>query len=261
MSDSLADWPIALAALLFAAAYLGAVRDAQARGRRWPRARIAAFLAGIAIVIGATFSPLDALTRVSFTAHMVQHLLLTDAAAPLLLVGAPCGLWYAAASLRGRRRLVRVARSDVVRLVAHPFFALTFFNVVMWGIHLSRFFDLAVVNSSIHVTQEIAFVVAALVFWWPAIPCGLAPRRLPYPARIAYLFVSMPIVALLGFVINQATHPLCAAYAAAGPAAALADQQRAGEVMWIGGSSLMFVAFMLLARTWAEREQRLAAIS
>ena len=64
---------------------------------RYPLSRLACFLAGLAAIYLSLASPLDAFASFLLTAHMVQHLLLTMVAPPLLLLGAPqlpllCGL-------------------------------------------------------------------------------------------------------------------------------------------------------------------------
>ena len=63
----------------------------------------------------------------------------------------------------------------------------------------------------------------------------------------------MPGEGMLGFTLNGARHVMYPHYAAAG----LADQQSAGEIMWIGGTLAMFVAFMIVGFEWARAEQRL----
>ena len=60
-----------------------------ARGR-WRSRRQVAFSSGVALLLVALASPLDTMAdEYLFSAHMVQHLLLTLVAAPLLLAGTP----------------------------------------------------------------------------------------------------------------------------------------------------------------------------
>src|SRR5205814_562937 len=99
----------------------GVVRfDRDHPGSRWPRERLAAFLAGLAVVEVALQSPIDGYAHLFLWVHMVQHLALTMVAPPLLLLGAPMTL--ALRSLRGpaRRRVARVAGSPVARIAGHP---------------------------------------------------------------------------------------------------------------------------------------------
>src|SRR6266852_9848404 len=56
---------------------------------RFGAARLASFLAGLAALVIAIASPLDAFAGLLLTAHMVQHLLLLLLVPLLLLSGAP----------------------------------------------------------------------------------------------------------------------------------------------------------------------------
>src|SRR5205823_812375 len=51
--------------------------------RRWPLWRTSIFFVGLAALLAALASPIDAYAAVSFAVHMVQHMLLTVVAAPL----------------------------------------------------------------------------------------------------------------------------------------------------------------------------------
>ena len=77
---------------------------------------------------------------------------------------------------------------------------------------------------------------------------------LPEFVRLAYLFASMPAIAFLGFVLFETNAPLYPAYVSAG--AGLIDQRNGAELMWVGGSLLMFAAFMVGLAVWARRESR-----
>src|SRR6185369_1701738 len=74
---------LALEAVLIGMVYVSAAR----RVPRWPRARTATFLAGVAV----TFVTLG-LPDEDLRIHMVQHLTLALVAAPLLVAGSPIAL-------------------------------------------------------------------------------------------------------------------------------------------------------------------------
>ena len=99
--------PAVVIALVVGVAYVRAERRVRReRGdRRFPRARGRQFLAGLAIVLIALESPIDTASATSFSVHMVQHLLLTMVAAPLLVLGAPVTLALLSCSPANRRRL------------------------------------------------------------------------------------------------------------------------------------------------------------
>ncbi len=57
--------------------------------KRFPTWRLFVFLSGLASLWLAVASPLDALSSLLLSAHMVQHLLLLVVGPPLILLGAP----------------------------------------------------------------------------------------------------------------------------------------------------------------------------
>src|SRR5687768_11239555 len=70
------------------ALYLRALRVLRARGVAVPRGQVALWHTGIALWAIGFFSPVHALGDELLSAHMAQHLLIADLAAPLLLAGA-----------------------------------------------------------------------------------------------------------------------------------------------------------------------------
>ncbi len=83
-------WGATLSLLLTVWVYLRGWRALQAtRPEQIPAWRAVCFLAGVLAILVAIASPLDALSGVLLTAHMVQHLLLMAIAPPLLVLGSP----------------------------------------------------------------------------------------------------------------------------------------------------------------------------
>ena len=251
------DVLILLAGIIVVAAYLVA---AGAAPRPVPRGRQAAFGSGVGVVVFAIGSPLDAYAGALLSAHMVQHLLLTLVAAPLILLGRPVSL--ARQSDAGRRALPRVLRSRPVHVLIHPVVAWSVYAAVLWGTHFTPVYQAALESDLWHALEHAAYLGAALLFWFPVIGSEPSPRRLPYPARLLYLFLAGPMGAFLGLAINQASAPLYRHYAtlerAWGPPP-LADQQAAGLVMWTAGGLGMLVALLLVAAAWARSDRAGAA--
>src|SRR5262245_35627906 len=91
---SLLAWhfdPLAVAPVVVTAAiYLRGWRIASARmPGRCAKRQLVAMLAGLATIVLALASPLDALSPRLLLAHMTQHLLIMTVAPPLLWMGAP----------------------------------------------------------------------------------------------------------------------------------------------------------------------------
>ena len=74
--------------LLAEALYVRALRVLGGRGVRVPRSQILCWHLGLSLQAIALLSPLGGLGHELLSAHMVEHLLLADLGAPLLLAGA-----------------------------------------------------------------------------------------------------------------------------------------------------------------------------
>ncbi len=262
-SRILAGWTFdpAASALLAAAAVLWLAGSRRARAAHGPaavsRARTALFLAGLAVVAVALESPVDAGATTRFSVHMVQHLLLTLVAAPLLVLARPVTLALQAAAPAARRQLLLPAlRSRPVAVLASPPVAWCGFAMVMWATHFSPLYEAALANPGLHALEHLAYLGSALLFWSVVAAVDPSPARLSPPARILYLFLAMPQMTFLGLAVYGARHVLYPAYGVG--AAALTDQRLAGALM--GGSGIVVVvpAAGALLLDWLAREERAA---
>jgi len=225
-----------------------------------PRRRTAFFLAGLAAIAVALQSGIERYDTSLFSIHMVQHLLLTLVAAPLLALSAPVTLALRVATPRVRQRVILpILHSRVLRAISHPVVAWLLFAGVMWGTHFSPLFDLSLENRFVHDLEHALYLGTALLFWWPAVGLDPSPWRLPHPARVLYVFLQMPQNTFLAVVILNATAPLYPHYATLvrswGPSA-LVDQQAAGAVMWLGGDLLFIGAIGAILAGWMRFEER-----
>jgi cytochrome c oxidase assembly factor CtaG len=229
-----------------AAWYLGAIAHVRRRrpSTRW-RTEEMWFLAGLGVLVIALCSPLDAFADDSLAVHMVQHLLLTLVAPPLLLLGRPITLLHAAAPRRTGEAVTRFSRSGVGRVVGSPVFGFASFSILLWASHLTPLYEATLENDAVHAAEHAAYVFTACLFWWPVVGRDPGARRLSYPARLLYLFLAMPVMSLLGFVVTYADRVLYPHYVVASRsvAAALADQHLGGAIMW--ESSMLTGAFAL----------------
>lgn len=210
--------------------------------------------------LAIVFSPaVDARADSSFAWHMVQHLALVFVVAPALVAARPFQIFAALAPKRAVAGTVRA--TQWMHVVAHPVVAFSLFVATMWATHFSPLYELALEHTPVHIAEHALYLAAGVVFWLPV----LAPqplRPLPYPARLLYLFVALPQGALLAFALAGARHVLYPHYATvSGTATALADQNNAAAVMWIGGGLVLFIAFLVTFGVWAVREQRANALS
>jgi len=225
-----------------------------------PRRRTASFLAGLAVIAVALMSGIDNYDTTLFSIHMVQHLLLTLVAAPLIALGAPITTLLRVASPDVRRRLILpILHSRVMRVLSFPVVAWIAFAAVMWGTHFSPLFDASLENPVIHDFEHAIYLAAGLLFWWPAVGVDPSPWRMTHPVRAMYVVLQMPQNTFLAVTILSSTVPLYHHYATLvrtwGPSV-LEDQQVAGGVMWIGGDLLFLAAMAAIIAGWMTHEKR-----
>lgn len=211
------------------------------------------FGGGVAVLFLALASPLHALSeRYLFTAHMVQHLLLTLVAAPLLLAGTPG--WLLRAILSTTRL------TGVTRFLLHPVVAFLTFNVVFLVAHLPGLYEQALALEPLHAVEHQLFLATAVVFWLPVLsPLPDALPRYPVVGQILYFFAQMFPSTLLGALLTHAERPLYPTYDLAPRIVPglepLADQQIGGLLMWVGGGTYFVVAAGVVFFLWAQREE------
>ena len=252
-------WPFEPVLWTFVGLSLAIYFRAQSGIRGWPGTRLGCFAGGMAAVLVALATPIATYDGVFFWVHMVQHLLLTLVAAPLILLGAPVTLALRAASPPVRASMVAFLHSRTVRLLGHPLVAWITFALVMWVSHFSPLFNLALENAVVHVAEHMVFLIAGLLFWWPVIGLDPGARRLGHPLRIVYLVTALPQQSWLGLAIYSSSQVLYDHYRVLerswGPAP-LDDQRAAGIIMWVGGDFLFVVALAFAIGAWAGAERR-----
>ncbi|HEX7385065.1 MAG TPA: cytochrome c oxidase assembly protein [Burkholderiaceae bacterium] len=255
------DWDPAIAAWITGAALLyargwwrlGAAR----RARVVPGWRAASFTLGIASLLAALLSPLDALADDLFSAHMVQHLVLLLVAPPLLVAGRPWLAWLWAFGLPRRRALgrafARLRRSGAARTAMGPAAVWLALTVVLWFWHLPGPYDRALANRDLHFVEHLCFFLVSIAFWTLVIEPYRVRRRLGHGPALLFVASIALQNGLLGALLTFAGHPLYPAHlghTAAHGLTALEDQQLAGLIMWVPASAVHLAALSWLFVSW-----------
>jgi putative membrane protein len=206
--------------------------------RKWAAARRGhdlAFAAAMFTLFAALASPIDAVAPYLLWVHMLQHVLLAQVAAPLLVIAAPVATFERALPRRWRRRSARVAarlRTTIVpRLLANPLLAFLAVAAAWWGWHAPALYDAAVRHSVVHAAEHLTLLGTG-IWWWN---CVLGRHHIPAAQGIALTAATGIHLNVLGALITFAPHPLYAAYSGAYGLSALEDQQLGGVLMWIVG--------------------------
>jgi len=235
--------------------------------RRWPLWRTALFFFGLAALLAALASPIDGYAAVSFAVHMVQHMLLTVVAAPLIMLGAPIrpllrGLpgWVRAAIVRplARARSVRT----LVHLLRHPLIAAALYVGGLYAWHLPNLYDAALLDARVHVIEHTWFFFSALLFWSVVIDPEPFRATLGYGARLPYLLVlGAAQNTVLGGILSFSSRLLYTAYADAGATVfdldRVTDQRIGGAIMWVVGDFVFLAAASVAFFLWLAEEEEM----
>lgn len=256
-------WNLDAPLLLGLVLVLWAYRRGRAHGPRrqadaW-RARC--FTGGLAVVVVALVSPLDALSGSLASAHMVQHVLLLLVAAPLLALSSPAAMLLRGtppalrqATGRWRRRFGLTRRS--LRPLRHPAAVWALHVGTIWFWHASVPYDAALDNHAVHIVEHATFVVTGLLFWRVVIGArGTVTNGLGILLVFTMGMQSVFLSALLTF----ASAPWYSGYESTTRPwnlEPLADQQLAGVIMWIPAGLVYLAAALALLVGWIHATER-----
>ncbi len=239
--------------------YLWSVRQLwSSAGRRVgiSRGRVLLFLTGMAVLVVALASPLDAVADDLFSAHMAQHLLLTVVAAPLLVAGRLPLVLRPLTPVALRRGLARGIRRGSWRAAPVVLAAVALLHllvVIAW--HVPVLYDLAVTTPWAHAAEHLTMLGAAAAFW---ASMGAGRRRSVPAAGLAAFVVSLSFIGLAA-ALTVAPGPWYGAHLATTAAwglTPLEDQQLAAALMWLPGGLVYLGATAGSVVRWLDEDER-----
>jgi putative membrane protein len=221
-------------------------------GEATPRRTRRLFLGGMALLLVASEWPThDLAERFLYSAHMVQHMVYTLVAAPLLVAGTPA--WLARAVLRPP------PLKRAFRFLVRPLPALVFFNGVLLFTHWPEVVGASVGSELTHFSLHVLIVVSGYVMWWPIVsPLPELPPLSP-PVQMLYLFLQSlaPTIPASFLTFGQEPlYPMYATFPRIWGWSALTDQLIAGLTMKIVGGAILWAVIATVFFRWANREQR-----
>ncbi len=243
--------------LLLALAYARRVRHLGGRGggHAVPRWRQACFYSGF-VVIGAAVAGLGPLSQELLYVHMIEHLLLGEIGALLIVLGLTGPLIAPILTFR----VFGVRIFDRLRVLAHPLVAFPLWAIDLYAWHLPVLYEAALRHPGVHVLQHAMFLGFGINMWM----CLFGP--LPMPSWFGNLGKLIYIVAvrLTGAVLGNIflwSGTVFYSYYLHGDAvyniSPLADQSIAGAVMMVEESLLTLGLFCwLFLRAAREGEER-----
>ncbi len=221
-----------------------------------PTWRVWCFYGGLLLMAATLSSPLASMSEELFWAHMLEHLLIADLAALLIVLG-----------LTGPLLAPLLRAVPWLRIFGHPVVALVLWTANFYVWHLPVLYQGAVSNDAVHALQHILFVSFGIGVWMAL----LGP--LPKPAwfgngwKIGYIVAIRLIQSVLANALLWSSGVLYPQYArgqAEWGITAANDQSAAGAIMMIEGSIvtiLLFCWLFLKAARESEERQELAELA
>jgi putative membrane protein len=205
--------------------------------------------AGLLTIAVALCSPLDPIgDSYLLSAHMIQHVLLSDIAPALLVLGLrapvlPLGL--------SRRALQAVApggsrSGKVLARLTSPWLAIPLWALATWIWAIPSVFDLAAEHSGVHAFEHATLFYTGLAMWWLIIDPLPRARLRPNSERLALLGftrLASACVCLPLTWIATTKYPLYAAAPRAYGISAINDQHLAGASMCFIEALVFGIAF------------------
>jgi len=247
--------PLELLPLLIPAVlYWWRARHLAERGRPVPAWRQASFASGL-LVIALSLVGLGELSDELLWPHMLEHLLIGDLAAILLVLGLTGPLL---------QPILAIKPFDRLRALAHPAVALPLWAIDLYVWHVPALYEATLTNPALHALEHGMFIFFGCVMWMPV----LGP--LPTPAwfnagwKVIYVIGVRFVGTALGNALIWSGTTFYPAYEpgdAAHGISPLTDQGIAGAIMMGEGMVVTLAviawAFLKWAADTTERQRLL----
>ncbi len=241
--------PLQLAGLTaFGAAYGIRAANLARDGRPVPTWRIVSYFSGVALIAVAFMSPLAHISGELVLAHMIQHLVIGDIAALLIVLGLTRAVLQPVMAIKAFDRL---------QVLTLPMIALPLWiaNLYIW--HIPALYDGTVTSEPIHALQHASFITFGILMWMPVAGPLPVPSWFGGGAQVGYVLVARLAGAGLGNILMWSGVALYPAYAA-GQAfwniSPVADQGTAGVIMMVEGGLVTLGALAWALLRWAAHD-------
>ncbi|GAA1748228.1 cytochrome c oxidase assembly protein [Streptomonospora arabica] len=261
------DLFFALVVVVLGGAYAAGVVRLLRRGDSWPWGRTLSWAAGLAVLVAMLLSGVATYSMVTFSMHMVQHMVLSMLVPILLVLGAPVTLALRAlhpARIRGdrgpREWLAAFINSGFSTTVTHPAVAAPVFVLSPYVLYFTPLFPALMNDHTGHLLMNVHFLLTGFLYYWIIVGVDPGPRNLPYLLRLVLLLVAMGVHAFFGITIMMQSAPLAMEYYGQFDVPWLdaqgADQYAGGGIAWAVGEVPTGLVMLAMVRQWWVDDER-----
>ena len=266
MSDPSAGFFVAgaIAPVLAAATYANGVRRRADTGRTVSSMRQALFAAGFGAFLLSIEWPFAGHAHQLFWVHQVGILIARLVAPILIVTSRPAGLLIAGLPGAARRRMLRPALSQpfvrvVWPIVSHPLTAVTLYVATLYVWEIPALQGDAIRSGTAGLAMHFTLLLTGLLFWSRIFERRPAPHAPTHGWRLMMIWIAVLAQILLGAYLTSKSTIIYPAYAALRPsaAAALADEQTGGFIIWVLSSLLSLSALIVVIDQFARHETKM----
>ncbi|HEU5485157.1 MAG TPA: cytochrome c oxidase assembly protein [Microlunatus sp.] len=246
--------------------YVAGVVKLRRGGNAWPVHRTVLWVLGGLLLAFLTSGGAAVYGRLSFSAHMIQHMALMVPAPLLLVGGAPITLALRALSARPdgsfgpREVLLALVHARFLGIIGQPVVAAVIFTGSLIVFYYTSLFSTAMFTHLGHVLMTVHFLLAGYLFIWSLVGIDPGPQRPSYPIRLVVLLVTMAFHAFFGLSLMQSAALIGPdwwhALGQTDDAALLIDQQLGGGIAWGAGDIPALLIGLTLIVQWVRSDSK-----
>ncbi|WP_394189467.1 cytochrome c oxidase assembly factor CtaG [Paenisporosarcina quisquiliarum] len=163
-----------------------------------------AFVIAIVLLYALKGSPVDLLSHIMFSVHMVQMALLLMLVPPLLISGIPVWMW--------QKLFSKIFIRKIFRFFTRPIFSLIVFSGLFSFYHVPVIFDFIKQNESYHTLYTLILFISAIFLWWPIMHKLSSEPQVHGLSKIGYIIGSAILITPACAIIIFASEPMYETY-------------------------------------------------
>ena len=246
--------------------YVWGVARLAARGDKWPLSRTIHWVWAMGILVYATSGGVAVYGEYLFSAHMIEHMLLTMLVPVGIVLAAPVTLVARAIEVRKdgsrgmREWFLGIVHSKWVGLVGHPLVSTVVFALSLMVFYYSPLLSWATTTHLGHQWMVLHFLTSGYLFVQALIGVDPSPHRTAYPVRMILLMATMGFHAFFGLSLMTGTGLLLPEwFGAMGRTwgdTPIVDQQAGGGIAWGIGELPTLILSGLVILSWIRSDER-----
>jgi len=153
-------------------------------------------------------SPVDLLTHIMLTAHMIQMAIYYFVFPIFIIQGIPTWVW--------KKIVRRPVVKPVLQFLTKPLISIVLFCGLFSFYHIPFIFDFSKTSQISHTAISLVILIAAFIMWLPILEPLKEFEKMPPLVKMAYLLANGLLITPACALIIFAEHPLYDAYTASG---------------------------------------------